>query len=854
MERGLRIAARTKEEQESAKVTRGLVKYIEKRGNTEIFSFNSRRRIAVRINGWLWVFIDPFKPSAVLENGREGAVGLRNIARLIDKALLKKKTRPGGSSRKAPKWIQEKIKEKNMAERKMISDLNDLVSVREYLRRINAEPRSLKTAVVKENRGRYWTDTTVIRFDDTGEVKTDNVDFMPTELEQKAIIREWEDYRWPEVKPIHNIMNPPPMMKNAPSKDVFEFRNAEGQIVFVQVRIEVEKDGNRDKKYVPWTYWSDDKWRAAEPEGPLPIYNAHRLNESPTVFIHEGAKAARYVQWMVDGETQDAREALANHPWGHELAGAIHVGWIGGALSPYRTDWSAIRKSGVTRAYIVSDNDEPGKEAVPAISQQLRVPTFQIQFTEEFPASFDLADDFPASMFGRLDGVEFYTGRGFRDYLHPATWATDLIPNPSGKGRPIPKLRDCFRGMWAYVEEADMFICTEMPDIMRSEAILNKMLAPFSHAAETTKLILKAYQGRSTRICYRPDHPGLLVTFRGSSAINLHVPSSIPKVAGDITPFMEFVEYMFPRRDEREEVLKWCATLIARPQIRMGYGLLLISEKQGIGKTTLGSLILAPLVGDTNVAHPSENDILSPFNDWVANKRLAIIGEIYSGASWKAYHSLKATITDKDVMVNQKYMRPYVIDNWCHIIACSNSMRALKMENDDRRWFYPEITEVPWPREKFIAFRAWVESGGLSIIKDWADNYGHYVTPSDRAPMTGRKVEMIEGSRSDAQKEAVAIAEAVVELDTPTSLLIKDVVEWVRQQSQGKVFDTDYEIRKAMVDVGMKVYEKRIKVGGRLQYALMNPAMWNKIEREAEQAAFIRANVKKCSDIMDGTM
>lgn len=864
MRPGINIKARSEEEKQLVKKFKLFVKLANSRGDIEFYTLNSRRRIAARVNRWYWLFFDPFIPSVVFENGREGASGIRNMARLLDRIMVRDQRKIKGPSFKRPppfiaktlpKPPKVKIEEsKQMTERKMISDLNDLASVRDYMKRIGAESRSLKTAVVKESRGKYWTDTTVIRFGEDGVVKCDIPEMEPTDLEAAAIAREWNLYAWPELKPIHNIMNAPRMITEAPASDVFEFRNAAGMIVFVQVRIAIERDGNADKKYVPWTYWSDDKWRCAEPEGPLPIYNAHRINESPTVFIHEGAKAARHVQWMVDGETPEAREALANHPWGRELSGAVHIGWIGGALSPYRTDWTAIRKSGITRAYIVSDNDDPGREAVPAISQQLRVPTFQIQFTEEFPASFDLADPFPKSMFGKLEGVTFYVGRGFRDYLHPATWATDLIPNPSGKGRPSTRLRDCFRGMWAYIEEADMFVCTEMPDIMRSESILNKMLAPFSHSPETSKLILKAYQGRSTRVCYRPDHPGLLVTFRGSSAINLHVPTTIRAEDGDVRPFLDFIDYMFPRRDEKEEVLKWCATLIAKPTIRMGYGLLLISEKQGIGKTTLGSLILAPLVGDGNVAHPSENDILSPFNDWVANKRLAIIGEIYSGASWKAYHSLKATITDKDVTVNQKYMRPYVTENWCHIIACSNSMRALKMENDDRRWFYPEITETPWPRAKFTAFRAWLESGGLSIVKRWAENYGVYVAPSDRAPMTGRKVEMIEGSRSEAQKEAVAIAEAAVAIDTPITILIKDVVEWCRQSSQGKVFDTDYEIRKAMVDIGMRVYEKRIKVGGRLQYAIMNPAMYQAVERDAEPARLLRENVKRCSEIMDADM
>jgi len=286
--------------------------------------------------------------------------------------------------------------------------------------------------------------------------------------------------------------------------------------------------------------------------------------------------------------------------------------------------------------------------------------------------------------------------------------------------------------------------------------------------------------------------------------------------------------------------------------------MLLVSERQGIGKTTLGANILAPLVGHQNVGFPSETDISnSAFNEWMANKRLVIVNEIYSGASWKAYHSLKSVITDKDVSVNQKYMRPYTIENWCHVLACSNSMRALKMENDDRRWFYPEITEVPWPRQKFTEFRKWIEGGGLSIIKSWAEEYGDYVQPSERAPMTERKKEMIEGSRSEAQKEAAALAECLKDCNRPGALVIKDVVEWVRHSVQGRVFDSDYELRKVMVEIGLRTYPLRIKVHGRLQYVIMNDELWDLTSRAEDQAAAIaeiRNAMMKPSELMEHSL
>lgn len=726
---------------------------------------------------------------------------------------------------------------------KKISSLLDIGPVREYLARVGAEPRSLRTAVVRDTKSNgYWTDVAVIRFNKDGSVSCNTLEHAPTEAEQQAITAEWAKAEFPAPKRISRIVDPPEMIRNADPKDLFLFKSVGGrEILMVQVRLNITRpDGTPDKRYVPWTYWDDDQWRACEPDGDLPLFGLDQLPHHRTVFIHEGAKAAAYCRWLAEGKTREAREAAARHPWGRELMGAAHLGWIGGALNPVRTDWSVLAKNGIERAYIVADNDDAGRGAIAAISRQLRMVTLSVEFNDRFPPKFDLADPFPEEMFKVIEGRQFYVGPTMRTLTMPATWATDVVPNPSGTGRPLTVLREHFKKMWVYVEEADVFVCSEMPEIVRPEGIFNKMVAGFSHVWETSRLLVRAYKGRSAKLCYRPDQPGLKVDFAGTSAINLHVPSEIKPIAGDPRPWLEFLEYMFVNKEEREEVMRWCATLIARPDIRMGYGLLLVSETQGIGKTTLGAHVLAPLVGQWNVGYPAEKDILSDFNDWVANKRLAIINEIYSGSSWRAYNALKSVITDQAVTVNQKYMRQYVVDNWCHIVACSYSLRALKMEHDDRRWFYPEVSEFPWPGEKFVKFRQWIDSGGLSVIRHWAEEYGKYVAPNERAPMTKQKAELIAGSQSEAQEEAAALARLLADLSVPAALLMRDVVGWVRNSAQGRVFDTDVELRRAMVSAGCFSHKSRIKAHGRLQYAIMNRALAEEVEKLDEAAASAR--------------
>jgi hypothetical protein len=122
--------------------------------------------------------------------------------------------------------------------------------------------------------------------------------------------------------------------------------------------------------------------------------------------------------------------------------------------------------------------------------------------------------------------------------------------------------------------------------------------------------------------------------------------------------------------------------------------------------------------------------------------------------------------------------------------------------------------------------------------------------------MTLQKQELIEGSRSDAQEEAAALAQLLVDNPEPSALLMKDVVGWVRSSAQGRVFDSDYELRRAMTTVGVHPYKKRIKVAGRLQYALINDALLKKLETasEEEEPALVRDSVVKAQSLMESEM
>jgi hypothetical protein len=740
----------------------------------------------------------------------------------------------------------------------MIKVMTDLPSLAAYLNRIGAEPRSMLVAVVKEQHGQYWQDVAVIRIDKkSGDISADE-GYGPTESEAVTIKQEILSAEWPTSVKLGKNYELPEQLKHLKSDDIFELRDRSGKLIMLQVRMTPKKN-EAEKRYVPWTYWSDKEWRKAEPEGLLPLWGLENIGDHTTAFIHEGAKAARAVTKLINPRTAEEIEALKSHPWGKELSGAVHLGWIGGALNPYRTDWSELQKAGIQRVYIVADNDRPGKAAIPRISFSLRgMLVFSIEFTEVWPASFDLADPFPKKMFSKIGPREYYNGPTFRDVLHPATWATDVIPQP--KGKKVYALRKEFVDLWVWVESTDTFICKEMPEINHQMNQFNAMVAPFSHVIGTGQLLHKSYKGRTAKMCYRPDIAARIVTDRTTSAINLHTPSTIKPEEGDAAPWEDFLNYLFPVEREREDVKRWCATLIARPETRMLFGMLLVSERQGMGKSTLGERILAPLVGYANTGFPGERDIVeSNFNGWIANKRLIVVGEIYTGQSFKAYNILKSYLTDKNINVNEKFQRPYTIENWVHVVACSNSKKALRIEETDRRWFYPTVAEIPWTREQWSRFYEWLGSGGLGIIANWAKNYGSYVLPGEHAPMTVSKQALIEDSKGEVLNHWIDILSDVEENDEAVAFALNEV-KAVMKKYHSRVFESPLEFKKEAVKRGWVALPERIGIDGGLSVVVMSPKLNEQLSEKHETAspaefkALVKAKIQRMIERISGAM
>jgi hypothetical protein len=680
-----------------------------------------------------------------------------------------------------------------------INNLFDLPINGEFLRAIGATPNSIRGAhVIDEDYSGYPRQVLAIRFvrknlEWSIKIRNDGFDdaLLPSDERQKEMLKEVAAAAWHE--PVHLAGNWPkekwPVhLLNADPADLYEFRSPirkgerQGRLHMMQVRVN-KADGRKD--YLPFVMLSDGKIHQMEPDDKLPLWGLEQLKDHSIVFLHEGAKAARRMAEMVAEKTEQASAELANHPWGPELACAAHLGWIGGASRAHDTDWTPIKSLPLdVEVILVLDRDAKGEEAARAISRELVRPLKVIRFGEVFPEHFDLADQFPPELFQMKAGRCVYVGPAFRDAVEPATWATRQLP-AIGRGRPGYVIRDAFAAEWLHVIKPDVFIHRDNLRRDFDEAEFNAMVAPFSDVDNVARLVRKQFSGKAHSIVYEPGEPSGLIVFDREHVVNVFEPTPIRPLRGDVSPFLDFLRHLFPNSTERHEAQRWCATLIACPAIHMGYALLMISEAQGVGKSTLLMSILGPLVGSHNYSLPSAKDITeSRFSTWKAKKRLAIVNELYAGASSAAANALKDVITEPEISVEEKFRPSFRVRNHLHIGAASNSKRALKLDDADRRWFIPEVTEETKPLAYWTALHEWLQAGGLSHIHQWAIDFVHANGPvrkGEVAPATEAKRQTVVAAMSEGERLVDNVGEALAYCYRPVAIRLDELRSWLAQ-------------------------------------------------------------------------
>ncbi len=261
-------------------------------------------------------------------------------------------------------------------------------------------------------------------------------------------------------------------------------------------------------------------------------------------------------------------------------------------------------------------------------------------------------------------------------------------------------------------------------------------------------------------------NPGEILYKDGISHVNTYFPLKISMKKGNVGLFIEHLEKLFPDDNDRHIIINYMCACVQHKGIKFDWAPV-IQGVPGNGKTLLTNCIEFAL-GDLYVHYAKAIDLESPHNDWITNKLLIGLEDIYNAKHKQdVIENLKPLITGKKVHINAKHVNQQNVYICCNFMINSNYKDATLKTKDDRRFcpfFTPQqhvddlYTDEMSP-QYFKKLWDWINfDKGSEMIAEYLHNYHildeyNPVTNLHRAPITTSTKEAIQYGLNFVQQE-----------------------------------------------------------------------------------------------------
>ena len=175
-----------------------------------------------------------------------------------------------------------------------------------------------------------------------------------------------------------------------------------------------------------------------------------------------------------------------------------------------------------------------------------------------------------------------------------------------------------------------------------------------------------------------------------SRPLNLYLGSRFAPIKGNCDIILKHIGEVWCSGDIEvyEYIIKWLANMIQRP-FEQGKTVLVLRSGEGTGKNIIIDMI-ARYYGRhaALLTNPSE---LVGFNDHLGTAVLVFLNEALFGGDKAIQGTLKAIVTDDQMLIERKYLPKFPVKNCTHIIAATNNSWAVPVGLDDRRFVFIEV-------------------------------------------------------------------------------------------------------------------------------------------------------------------
>lgn len=218
---------------------------------------------------------------------------------------------------------------------------------------------------------------------------------------------------------------------------------------------------------------------------------------------------------------------------------------------------------------------------------------------------------------------------------------------------------------------------------------------------------------------------------------------------GDITLFVELVDYLLAECSEKERkwFWDWLAYPIQNPGAKMS-SCVFLHGGQGTGKNMLGEIVGA-MYGE-NYTEVDDDILTADFNSWCQFRQFVMGSEIGTRVAKNA-NRMKNFITRPKININTKYVAQFEIDDCINYFFNANGGAAMFLENDDRRNFVVHVQGKPKADSWYTRLREFKQGKGPAHLMYYLlerDLTGF--NPKAHPPVTAAKDRAIDTSRNDA--------------------------------------------------------------------------------------------------------
>jgi hypothetical protein len=142
--------------------------------------------------------------------------------------------------------------------------------------------------------------------------------------------------------------------------------------------------------------------------------------------------------------------------------------------------------------------------------------------------------------------------------------------------------------------------------------------------------------------------------------------------------------------------MRWLAWCIQNPDRRAEVIVVLMSEAEGCGKSTVGQVML-DIFGQGKGRHAllveDKEQLLGKFNSHLETTCFVLGEEVLWAADYSTADALKSRITASTIPIEEKYRARRSAPNRLHVMLTTNHSWAIPAGVNGRRYFVAEISD-----------------------------------------------------------------------------------------------------------------------------------------------------------------